>query len=325
MILAGIDIGTNSLRLLIAQTAGGSLRKISTDRRTTRLGRGLEGSGRISEASAVRTIAGLREFMSAAAAAGVQETEAVGTSALRRAGNAEEFIRRARSEAGVSITVLTGTDEARLTVRGISAGLKQGNDSPHAETETTVFVDIGGGSTEIIVTERHELAGVFSISLGAVYLTERYLHGDPPAADEIAMLRSAIRNELSGLGAGAGRTRLQRARMIGTAGTITTLASMYLRLKQYDSERISSTVLTRAFIDATTQSLGASTLNARSKIEGLESGREDIIFAGALVLQELMDHWDIGELRVSDWGLREGVVLDLADRLAGPGKKPQGK
>ena len=250
MILAGIDIGTNSLRLLIAQTAGGSLRKISTDRRTTRLGRGLEGSGRISEASAVRTIAGLREFMSAAAAAGVQKTEAVGTSALRRAGNAEEFIRRARSEAGVSITVLTGTDEARLTVRGISAGLKQGNDSPYAETETTVFVDIGGGSTEIIVTERHELAGVFSISLGAVYLTERYLHGDPPAADEIAMLRSAIRNELSGLGAGAGRTRLQRARMIGTAGTITTLASMYLRLKQYDSERISSTVLTLVVLPA---------------------------------------------------------------------------
>ncbi len=314
MILAGIDIGTNTLRLLIAETSPGSLREIHSDRRITRLGQGLDRTGALAREAEERSLKVLSDFADSIRRHAALHTAAIGTSALRNASNSREFIKHVKRKTGLDIHVVTGGEEARLTLLGVAHSLKATDGGRGDPLKSSLVIDIGGGSTEIIITRPDGKPVIESLPLGAVYLTERFLKNDPPSREDVALSRSAIRDELAKKG--RGMQPASSCAFIGTAGTITTLAAMDQGLAEYDSERINRSVLARKSIDDIVEKLSRMTLEERKSIRGLEPGREDIILAGALVTQEIMGWFGFTSMLVSDWGLREGIVLDLFEKLS---------
>jgi exopolyphosphatase/guanosine-5'-triphosphate,3'-diphosphate pyrophosphatase len=320
MILAGIDIGTNTLRLLVAETGPGAFSELYSDRKITRLGQDLDRTAALSRDAVERSIAALMDFSAKIREYSAVRAAAVGTSALRNAANAGEFIGEAKQRTGIDIAVITGEDEARLMLLGVAGALKAARRGPDAgPLESALVIDIGGGSTELIVTRRGSEPEIASLPLGAVYLTERFIRSDPPPAGELNALRRAVRSELDEYERDRRRTwgtGTTPARVCaGTAGTITTLAAMDQGLREYDPARINGFVLRRASLDAIIDRLNASTLARRREMAGLERGREDIVLAGAVVAQEIMERYGYPEMLVSDWGLREGIVLDLYEKV----------
>lgn len=308
MILAGIDIGTNTLRLLIADIDIRTFQKLYSDRKITRLGQDLDRTGRLTREAEERSIAALADFSREIRRWSAVQTVAVGTSALRNASNSAEFISRVKRETGIVISVIPGEDEARLTLKGVEFAL-----SGHSLYSALVF-DIGGGSTEIIIHQPGYKPMIESLPLGAVYLTERLIKRDPPTVQEIAKLRavvkSGLRRALTSLsGTGYDRT------LVGTGGTVTTLAAIDQRLATYDPEKINGAVLNRESLSAIVSELSQKTRRECRNIPGLEPGREDIILAGAIIVEELLAISGCSTLTVSDWGLREGIILDLYQKL----------
>jgi len=320
MILAGIDIGTNSIRLLIAEIGPGSFREQYTDRKTTRLGKNLDSSGRLSDASMERSLVALLEFSTQINKFPVQQVSVVGTSALRNAANAQDFINAANERTGLDITIISGEDEARLMLRGVGHALRSGGRNVPDPLASALVIDIGGGSTECIVTSPAQRPVVKSLPLGAVYLAESCGISDPPEPGEVAKMREVIRRELvkaeqNGLFMPDDQ-ELRPRRLIGTAGTITTLVAMDHNLAIYDPAQINSSTLTRAAVDTIVAKLMNATLKERRGMTGLESGREDIILPGAVVTQEIMERYKFSTMQVSDGGLREGIVLNLYERMS---------
>ncbi len=314
MILAGIDIGTNTLRLLIAEVSRDSFREIHADRRITRLGRGMDRSGILARDSVERSLTVLSEFRESIVLYRAVRTATVGTSALRNASNSTEFIADVKRETGLDISVINGKEEARLMLLGVARSLQGVRGNGKSSLDNALIIDIGGGSTEIIITHPGGQTVIASLALGAVYLTERYIVADPPSTHELALLRSAIRDELD---KHACDLRPDPAGVfVGTAGTITTLAAVHHKLETYDPERINGTLLGRATIDNIVNTLCRMSLRERRSVKGLEHGREDIILAGAIITQEIMKWCGYASLLVSEWGLREGIVLDLYEKCA---------
>ena len=321
MILAGIDIGTNSIRLLVADVSGTTFHELQSARTITRLGQDLERTSAISDGAWSRSLLVLQEFSDIINKHQTLQTVAVGTSALRRAANSSAFIAEVQQRTGIRIRIISGEEEALLTLRGVKHALSPRGDLSQDPLLSSLIFDIGGGSTELIVTRDGAIAAAESLHLGAVYLTDRFLKHVPPLPGEIDALVSLIRKELD-----AWEDRmLERTGMrpeaveilAGTAGTITTLASMDLNMTDYDPLRINGYTLTKAALDRMVHELSAASPEERHTIIGLESGREDIILAGALVAKGIMDRCGKDELLVSDWGLREGIVFDLFDRCSG--------
>jgi exopolyphosphatase/guanosine-5'-triphosphate,3'-diphosphate pyrophosphatase len=308
MILAGIDIGTNSLRLLVAEIGDNTFRELHSERTITRLGQDLDRTGMLSRDAEERTFAALADFTAHIPLFSPFRTDAVGTSALRNAANAAEFIKEAKARCGLNITVITGEEEARLTLMGVGRALKG-----HS-LESALVVDIGGGSTELILTRPGSACVAMSLPLGAVYLTERFIKHDPPPDEEVRKLRLAVRDELGHVDRLVPIPKGNRT-CAGTAGTITTLAAMDQRLARYDPNKITNHVLTRSSIDAIVRTLVMSTAEERRGMVGLEAGRQDIILAGAIITQEILEWCGCEKMLVSDWGLREGIILDLYQRL----------
>jgi exopolyphosphatase/guanosine-5'-triphosphate,3'-diphosphate pyrophosphatase len=307
MILAGIDIGTNTIRLLVADAGPGSFREICSGRTITRLGQGLDRSGVISPEAQERSLAALAEFVDHARFHSASSIAAIGTSALRKASNAAAFISRVGEQLGIDVRVITGEEEARLTLLGVGRALRE------KRLGSAIVIDIGGGSTEVIRSRPSTGTKEVSLPLGAVYLSERFVHHDPPTAEETGAIRKAVREELE-----RHRDMLSQdplVTFVGTAGTVTTLAAMDQEMAEYDPEKINGYVLTRESLDRIVGKLTAAALGERRNMKGLEPGREDIILAGALVAQEIMDQCGSPEMLVSDWGLREGIVLDLYENL----------
>jgi exopolyphosphatase/guanosine-5'-triphosphate,3'-diphosphate pyrophosphatase len=317
MILAGIDIGTNSIRLLIAETGPDAFRELYSARRTTRLGKDLDRTGMLSSDAMARSVSALIEFSASLHRFPAAQISAIGTSALRNASNAHTFIADVRQRTGIDIIVISGEDEARLTLRGVRSALQGREGMKAGPLDSALVIDIGGGSTEFIVTNGCSGPLAQSLPLGAVYLSERYLTADPPGADALLALRQAVRSELDkaepALLHGPGDRPHQ---LIGTAGTITTLAAMDLGMALYDPARINGAVLTRGALDRIVQTLVRSTAPERRTLAGLEPGREDIILSGAIIAQEIMERCAYPEMLVSDWGLREGIIADLLTKRA---------
>jgi exopolyphosphatase/guanosine-5'-triphosphate,3'-diphosphate pyrophosphatase len=309
MILAGIDIGTNTLRLLIAETGPDSYREIGSDRRITRLGQDLDRTGVLSRDARERSINALADFSASINQHAVRHVDAVGTSALRKASNSREFIAEVKNRTGLDIRVITGEEEARLTLLGVSRAL---HDARNDFLCSALIIDIGGGSTEFIITHPGRVPVVVSLPLGAVYLTERFIKHDPPSAIELDSLRTVVREELDKQSTVVHPD--PASVLAGTAGAITTLAAMDQKLVEYDPDRINRSMLTRSAIDGMVRMLRESTLQERGDIPGLEHGREDIILAGAVVTQEIMERFGFSTMLVSDWGLREGIVFDLYEK-----------
>jgi exopolyphosphatase/guanosine-5'-triphosphate,3'-diphosphate pyrophosphatase len=307
MRLAAIDVGTNTLRLLIADAdATGAYRPIVSAQEITRLGQGLLPDRTLKPPAIRRSLEVLAQFSAMARSHGAARMRAVGTSALRDAGNREAFLAAARN-VGVSIDVVSGEEEARLTVLGIRASLP-------ALSGTWTMIDIGGGSTEILAADGDSIRGAVSTPLGSVGLTEAHLHGDPPGAQEVAALRTAVTRTLHGLPGGRDAGDARTGTLVGTAGTITTLAAIDLSLERYDPARVNGHRLGHGSIDSMLQRLATLPLAARRHVPGLEPARADIIVAGAAICLETMAWLGFRAITVSDGGLREGILVDLQRR-----------
>ena len=304
--LAGIDIGTLTCRLLIADLpANNRLNELCSERRILRLGEGVDQSKRLKHEAVERVIHCLKDWRATIESYHVHAHVAVATSAVRDAANKQEFLNRVRSEAGFEVEILSGDEEARRTMLGIHSGLP-------GDIKDVLALDIGGGSTEFILTLQGQSPVVRSIDIGVVRLSERLLHHDPPTRQEIAEARAWIQRETTVvLAAMPQRTGLT---FVGTAGTITSLAAMALQLPAYDAARIHNYRLALNTITDLEEHLLSRSKAARIGMPGLERNREDVIAAGAIILRTVMDILGERECLVSDRGLREGVLIELATR-----------
>ena len=308
MIIAGVDIGTLTSRLLIADVPeSGPYRELESDRRIVRLGEGLHAEGALLPQAMERVINTLGEWRQLIERSHVDREVAVATQAVRKATNRDEFLANIKRKSGFEVEVISGEEEARRTMLGIRSGLPSG-------TGGVVGLDIGGGSTELMLDRPGEPLMVRSVELGVVRLTERLLADDPPTLAEVNVAEEEIRNQAERvhgtLGTLAGLT------LVGTAGTITTLAAMAQRLPTYEAIRIHNYWLTLDSIRGLEQELLARKVSQRRGMPGLEPGREDVIVAGTLILRCIMQTLGFTAALVSDLGLREGIVLDLAARLS---------
>lgn len=307
MRLAGVDIGTLTCRLLIANvTPGRRLTVLHAERRITRLGEGLQRSGTLIPAAVSRVIETLRDWRMVLDTHHLDGEVAVATSAVRDAKNRDEFLAQAKRETGFEVEVISGEEEARRTMLGIRAGLPPG-------ISGVVGLDIGGGSTEFILDRPGSASLVRSIDIGVIRLTERMLRHDPPTERELQAAREAIKKETEQVRWLLGD--LSGATFVGTAGTITTLAAMAQRLPVYESARIHNYSLKLATVQKLEQELLSRTKAQRRGMPGLEVGREDVIVAGTLILRTVMDSLGYRDCLVSDLGLREGILIDLARRI----------
>ena len=305
-ILAGIDIGTLTCRLLIAEVApSGGLRELRSDRRILHLGQGVD-RDRVLHADAIkRVVDTLKAWRQVIDGYQVEATIAVATSAVRDANNREEFLRMVRREAGFQVEIISGDEEARRTMLGIRSGLPPG-------VTDLLALDIGGGSTEFILDRPGQQTVARSLDIGVVRLCERLLHHDPPTREEIEQAREWVRNETAT--AVADMPLPTGLTFVGTAGTITSLAAMAQQLPAYEPARIHNYILKLETITQLEQQLLSRSKAQREGMPGLERGREEVIAAGAIILRTVMETLGMSECLVSDLGLREGVVIDLATR-----------
>ena len=307
MRLAGVDIGTLTCRLLIADLPpSGQLIGVRSERRILRLGEGVDRTKQLSVAAMDRVLQCLKEWRELVDAAHVDATAVVATSAVRDAGNRKEFLDRAKREAGFEVELISGEEEARRTMLGIRSGLPLG-------VTDVLALDIGGGSTEFILDRPGQNPVVRSIDIGVVRLCERLLHHDPLTDEEIHQAREWVAKETKTAVAGMGN--YQTATFVGTAGTVTSLAAMAQKLSTYEPARTHNYQLQLSTIQILEQTLLSRNKADRAGLPGLEKGREEVIAAGAIIIRTIMETLGMSSVLVSDLGLREGVLINLATRI----------
>ena len=307
--LASIDLGSNTIRLLIAEPAvTAPIRPTLVEQRITRLGENFLPDKTLQTSATERTISALKEFAELMSLNGVTDYSAGATAVVREASNGRNFLDQVQRETGLVVRLLSGFEEARLSLLGVASVIS------NKESSMVVF-DIGGGSTELVWKSEGDKSGSESSSLplGVVHLTETFLQGDPPGLEACRRLRNHVSSVLAELPL---RMDFHDAFWVGTAGTVTTLASMWHELVEYDPETINGTVLGRTWLADLCATLARMKLSERRKLAGLEPGREDIILAGGLVTLEIMDTFGFSRFTVSDAGLLEGLFLDLCQQVS---------
>jgi exopolyphosphatase / guanosine-5'-triphosphate,3'-diphosphate pyrophosphatase len=303
--VATIDLGTNTVRLLVADAAPGAAawRVIDHAQRVTRLGEGSRTAGQLAEAPAMRTTAVVVDYVERARCAGAARIDIVATSAVREAENGAEYARQLERATGVRVRVISGEDEARLTLRGILHGLGPG-------VGTTLAFDIGGGSTEYMLARAGALVATLSLRLGVVPLAERYPLAEPGATAEYRALEDDVARQLAReLAPPIADARVDR--LVGSAGTVTTLAALDLGLPTYDPVRVQGHALTRAAIERQRARLAALDVAGRAALPCLEPGRADLILPGIAIVMATLSRVGSDRLIVSDWGLREGIMAEI--------------
>ncbi|HEX9398764.1 MAG TPA: Ppx/GppA phosphatase family protein [Anaeromyxobacter sp.] len=302
---ATIDVGTNTVLLLVAERRGAALAPLLERAEITRLGRGVDATGRLDPGAIRDTVAVLADYARAARGLGARIVACVATSAARDAVNGAEFFDAARAAAGLAPEVIAGEEEARLVWS--SAWRDFGRVG-----EPLAVLDVGGGSTELSFGDGPAPRGRASLQVGAVRLTERHVRGDPPSADEVQALRSAAREAVRPLAAMAGRPA--GGRLVGVAGTVTTLSAVAQALPAYDAERVHGAALALAEVERLAGTLAALTVRERAALRGMEPKRADVILAGALVVAEAMRALGFDRLTVSDRGVRWGLLYERVER-----------
>lgn len=301
--LASIDLGTNTIRLIVVDVAANrSWRPVAQTQTVTRLGEGLSASGSLSEAAMERAVATVAEFCGRARILGAAQILIVGTSAVREAANRSVLLERLRLATGQPVRVVAGEDEGRLTLLGVLHGFPTLSGS-------ILVVDIGGGSTEFILARDRELVHARSLALGVVPLAERYRTAGPVDRARYTALHREVRTqlevELRDLSA-----QCLAGHLVGTAGTVTTLAALDQALPDYDAAKVHGYRLSRHRIEALLATLGPLAAAERAALPCLEPGRADLIIPGIAICLATMDASGVNSLLVSDFGLREGIVID---------------
>ena len=313
---ASIDIGTNTLRLLIAEINNKNLQPVYLKRIITRLGGDYKEETGMSPAAKERTIKALELFAEKINEYDVKEVKAVATSVVRRAKNKKDFLENVLKRTGIDVKIISGDEEARLSLLGVLSVIKAAADLK--SMPKCLVVDIGGGSTEFIATVGGKIAGAWSMEMGVVHLTENYLKTDPPTKKELNTMENEIKGVIANLKdlmkkddcLPSAFSLQPSALLIGTAGTITTLAAIDQGLKKYDPEKINNYILSYKAIKKIYQHLASLPLKQREAILSLEKGREEIIIPGAAIVLKAMENFGFDKMTVSDAGLLEGILLD---------------
>lgn len=303
--IASIDIGSNTVRLLILQVdENGVFKEIESQRVITRLGEGVDEQKTLRKNRIDKTVEVLAGFGETCRKLGDVPIQAVATSAVREAENRDEFLSIARQKAGITVEVIPWEEEARLTLRGVLWRIP-------GQGRNILIFDIGGGSTEFILAEGEELRGIAGTSLGVVRLTERFITRHPVDEGEYGNLTEHVRKDLAGVKARL--PDIQPELLIGTAGTVTTLAALHRNIYPYDPQKVHGSVLTRSDVGSLLDNLKSKSLEERLRMKPLERGREDLIIAGTALVVEIMDTFASEHLTVSEYGLREGLILKCVD------------
>lgn len=307
-VLAAIDCGTNSTRLLISE--GDGRRRVVLDRQAviTRLGQGVDATGRLDPSAIDRTIEVLRRYKSALDLHGVTAVRMTATSAARDAGNADDFFDAAEAAIGVRPELISGEEEGQLSFAGATAELDRA-DGPF------LVVDIGGGSTELIVG-LEQVEGVRSLEVGCVRLSEKHLASDPPAPEELSNAIAEVTDGLEDVLRDIPAVRSAKT-VVGLAGTITSVVAIEIGLAEWDRDAIHHFRLTRQVAEEVFRTLATEALADRIHNPGLEEARADVIVGGCCVLVGLFRTLGIDELLVSEADILDGLVFSLADRVDG--------
>jgi exopolyphosphatase/guanosine-5'-triphosphate,3'-diphosphate pyrophosphatase len=288
--VAAIDLGTNTTRLLVADVDDGRVDEVVRRTAITRLGEGVDERRRLLPLPIARVRNVLSEYRREAEALGAERALVVATSAVRDADNGEAFLGEIEWSYGFSTRLVGGDEEAALTLRGIGAAREL--------DAGTLVVDIGGGSTELVCGDERT-----SLDVGAVRLTERFLHTDPPTDEELNACAAAVRELLPGL---APRDA------IGVAGTITTIAALDLGLAEYDRKRVHGHRVTRTGAEQQLRRLAELPLAERRQVPALEPERAPVIVGGAVVLCELLSRYDLDAIEASERDILDGIALEAA-------------
>ena len=298
---AAVDIGSNSVRLKISRLVAHRLVEIHEDREVTRLGEAVFGSGLLSPEAIALTVKVLRRFHRAAQKAGADTVRVVATSALRDARNSRAFLEWVRSATGWRVEIISGLEEARLIHLGLTSTLRV-NSSP------VLMIDLGGGSCELTISVKGHIRETVSLPLGAVRLTNDFIHHDPPRKSELRQLRGFIIREF-----GRVAHRIAGAKphiVIATSGTAESLATVCHALYRNKSQR--SMTVTHLQMRRIAKMLARLAVEERRKITGIGVRRAEIIIAGAAVYSELLDRYKLGGFRFSPLGLRDGLLAQMA-------------
>ncbi|MDQ1717974.1 MAG: exopolyphosphatase / guanosine-5-triphosphate,3-diphosphate pyrophosphatase [Pseudonocardiales bacterium] len=307
--VAGIDCGTNSIRLLIADPGDpDGLVDVHREMRVVRLGEGVDRTGLLAAPAIERTRLALVDYAAIIDSLRVSAVRMVATSASRDAGNAAEFVDMVRQVLGVDPEVITGTDEAALSFTGAIGGLP-------GVADPLLVADIGGGSTELVLGSPNRIPGdqkviaSYSMDVGCVRLTERHLHDDPPTAAQIAATVSDLQAALEI----ASRTVpvTDAAAFVGVAGTVTTIAAIALGLPSYQPDAIHGSVISRDQIAEVTERLLSMSRQARAALPVMHPGRVDVIGGGALILRTILEFVGADEVIASEHDILDGIALSL--------------
>lgn len=308
MIASAIDIGTNSIRCLIAKVEEGRMSPLFREARITRLGESLAAEMELQEGAIERTLKVISEYRDSIEILGsANNLRVVATSAVRDASNQDEFLREVSECCGYDVEVITGEQEAELSFKGAVFN----NEEAFVSNRPTLVIDIGGGSTEIIVGSHEEILFTQSLDVGCVRLFELFLHHDPPSLSEVKALRDYLWQKTQGLAETINAYYPGRA--IGLAGTLSTLTQIKQQLKVHNPERIHGSFLSRADVNTIYDQLVKLPTNTRKRIIGLQPERADTIVAGTLILLELMKAFRLMEIMVSEHDILDGLILSMAE------------
>jgi exopolyphosphatase / guanosine-5'-triphosphate,3'-diphosphate pyrophosphatase len=305
MRVAVVDIGSNSTRLLVADVApGGAIEERVRESTVTRLGEGVDSTGRLGEAPQQRVFATLERYAAEIGEQHCEASTAVLTSAVRDAANGDEFRATVQERYGLAGRTLSGDEEAAFTYAGATIA------RPAGDATELVVIDIGGGSTELVCGAGGQLGFHVSTQIGVVRHTERHLHSDPPSAAELATLPADVGASVTAAVPGAVRRRTQAA--VAVAGTATSCAAIDLALEPYDTAKVEGHVLSRARLDELREQLAAIPVEQRRQVRGLQPDRAPTIVAGVVVLSSVLDCFGLSEVEVSDRDILWGVAIELA-------------
>jgi len=297
MRVAAVDLGTNSTRLLVADVEGDRLDEVVRLLTITRLGEGVDKRRRLLPVPIMRVRNCLTQYRRVLEEHRAERTLAIATSAVRDAENGEAFLGEIEWSYGFTTRLLEGGEEAAMMLRGVSAG--------RDPLEGTLIVDIGGGSTELVVTsDGAEPAAATSLDVGCVRLTERFLGSDRPSRPELAAAGAYVRSLLPSYEARSA---------IGVAGTVTTLATLDLDLERYDPALTHGHLISRDAVERQLERLAAMTLGERLQVSGIEQGRASVIVAGIVVLREVLTAYGLDEIEVSERDILHGAAFAAAE------------
>ena len=304
MRVAIVDIGTNSTRLLVAEVEDGRVSELERRSTVTRLGRGVDTSGQLSTEAIEDVCETVAEYVGIYEPLAPDVVAAIATSAVRDAANSGVFLAELRERFALSARILGGAEEARLTYLGTSAG--------RTPIDGTLVVDIGGGSTELVVGSGPDVSFYASLQAGTVRHTERYLKSDPPAADDLEALSDDVRELID---AELAETAIASAGQgIAVAGTPTSLAAIEQRLDPYDPEFVHGFELSLDAIQRMCSMLASMSLDERLKVTGLQPGRAPTIVAGVVILIQVMRAFGLRQIEVSEHDILHGAAIEAAER-----------